>query len=85
MGRTKSARPVATALRGIDPYSASSGSWTRMIPPASLTALMPTDPSEPAPEKTMAKLSPPSAASERKKRSIGVRCQRGSSNSVIAK
>ena len=54
------------ALRGIDPYSASSGSWTRMMPPASLTALIPTDPSEPAPERTMAKSSPRCAASERK-------------------
>ena len=38
------------------------------MPPASLTALMPTDPSEPAPERTMAKSSPCSAASDRKEK-----------------
>jgi hypothetical protein len=84
-GRMKSACPVAIALRGIDPYSASSGSWTRMMPPASLTVLMPTEPSDPAPERTIAKSSPPCAASDRKKRSIGARCHRGSSNSASAR
>ena len=57
-GSTKSAIPVAIALRGIDGYSASSGSCTRMMPPASLTALAPTAPSEPAPVRMMAKPSP---------------------------
>ena len=57
-GSTKSATSVAIALRGIEAYSASLGSCTRMMPPASLTALTPMAPSEPAPVRMMAKPSP---------------------------
>jgi len=54
IGRTKSA-PLAIALRGIDGYSASMGSWTRISPPFSLTARTPTAPSDPPPLRTTAK------------------------------
>jgi hypothetical protein len=57
-GKTKSATPLEMALRGIEEYSASFGSCTRMVPPASLTARTPMAPSEPAPLRTTAKPSP---------------------------
>ena len=82
-GSTKSA-PLAIALRGIEPYSASSGSCTRMSPPVSRMARTPTDPSEPPPLSTIAKPSPCWAASDRKNRSIGARCPRGSSNLAVS-
>jgi len=53
--------------------------------PGFLDRFDPKDPSAPAPVRTMAKSSRRRAASERKKISIGARCQRGSSNSVIAR
>src|SRR5262245_46388091 len=60
--------PVAMAARGIDGYSASLGSCTRIIPPDSLTARTPIAPSAPAPVRMMAKPSPCCSASERKKK-----------------
>ena len=79
-GRTKSTMPVAIALRGIEGCSASSGSWTKIIPPPSLTARTPSAPSEPAPLRMMAKPSPRRSDNERKNESIGDRRPRGSSN-----
>jgi hypothetical protein len=81
-GRMKSATPDPIALRGMDEYSASSGSCTRMMPPASLTARTPMAPSEPAPLRMIAKPLPRRSVAERKKPSIGARFPRGSSNSV---
>ncbi len=80
IGSTKSATPVAIALRGIIPNSASLGSWTKMTPPASLTLRTPSAPSLPAPLSTTAIPSPRPAAIERKNMSIGARCPRGSLN-----
>ena len=49
-----------------------------------LHRLTPSAPSEPAPLRTMAKPSPSCSATERKNRSIGARCPRGSSNGNVA-
>ena len=80
IGATKSATPVASALRGIIGYSASAGSCTKMTPPASLTARTPCAPSEPAPDRMTDSPSPRPAAIERKNMSIGARLPRGSVN-----
>jgi hypothetical protein len=56
------------------------GSWTRMMPPDSLTARTPVAPSEPAPLRITAKPSPSCSATDRKNRSIAARWPRGSSN-----
>ena len=57
---------VAIALRGIEEYSASEGSCTRMMPPDSLMARTPSDPSLPAPLRMMAKPSSSRSATDRK-------------------
>ncbi|MCY1442163.1 hypothetical protein D9M71_585150 [compost metagenome] len=49
-GNTMSTMPLSMACRGMESYSASSGNWARVTPPASLILAMPTEPSEPAPE-----------------------------------
>ncbi len=53
-------------------YSAVEGSWAKVTPPADLIAASPWAPSEAAPERTTPiARSPASAASERRKASIG--------------
>lgn len=73
-GSTKSIMSVTMAARGMLANAASSGCCAMVMPPSSFTRVMPTDPSDPAPEKIM-----PTArsrwlsASERRNRSMAAR------------
>lgn len=84
IGATKSAAPVAIAFCGMELKVASVGSCTMMTPPASLTAVTPSEPSAPAPDRTIATPSPRAAATERKNMSIGARRPLGSLNGRAA-
>jgi hypothetical protein len=79
-GSTTSATSAAITARGMPSCVASRGSCTNTRPPASFTALAPTAPSEPPPDRTTANPSPWFSASERKKRSIEARRSRLLSN-----
>ena len=57
-----------------------SGSCTSTRPPRSFTAFAPTAPSLPPPDSTTANPSPCCSASDRKNRSMAVRCPRGCAN-----
>jgi len=71
-GATKSATPAVMALRGIESNLAELGSCASVTPPASWIARRPAVPSVPMPENTTpAAACPFSAASARKKESIG--------------
>lgn len=69
-----STTPRPSALRGMLSYFADSGACAIVRPPCSRTALRPSEPSDPVPERTIPiALSPWSSASERKNTSMGVR------------
>ena len=70
--RTKSTNPLATAFSGIAGNRALVESSAKVMPPAVFTASTPAVPSAPVPDKiTPTASSPRSAASERRKQSIG--------------
>ena len=71
---TKSTRPVAIALEGILGNSEVSGSLAIIIPPACFTAFMPSVPSDPSPEKTMAMARGPEFTASELKNIFTVRC-----------
>lgn len=77
-GSTKSTSPVPMAASGMPSCSASPGCWTMITPPVSLTRPMPTAPSPPVPDNTMASArSRWASASVRKNASMAMCWPRG--------
>ena len=70
IGTTRSGVVTAITLDGIPATSASCGSWTTTVPPASATAAAPTAPSSSAPESTTATARSPGAR-ERAEHRVG--------------